>query len=96
MAPAVPTAPLRRKQNPNVGDAYGNYSMPARFGCELVYPVDQAPGNMQLGASFEGMGRLRVPDFLPATTRKPPHRGVCSGSRNGGPSRPAEHGHLAA
>lgn len=49
--------------NPNVSDAYGNYFMPALFGCEIVYPPDQAPGNLPLAASFEDMRRLRIPDF---------------------------------
>jgi hypothetical protein len=49
--------------NPNVSDAYGNYFMPALFGCEIVYPADQAPGNVRLDASFEEMRELRVPDF---------------------------------
>jgi hypothetical protein len=49
--------------NPSVSDAYGNYFMPALFGCQIVYPPDQAPGNIQLGASIEEMRRLSVPDF---------------------------------
>lgn len=49
--------------NPNISDAYGNYFMPALFGCEIRYPSDQAPGNVPLEVSFEDMARLRVPDL---------------------------------
>lgn len=48
--------------NPTV-DAYGNYFMPALFGCEIRYPPNQAPGFAAIEASFEDMRRLEVPDF---------------------------------
>lgn len=44
-------------------EAYGNYFMPALFGCEILYPPDQAPGFRTLEASFEDMRQLEVPDF---------------------------------
>lgn len=47
---------------PNVG-AYGNYFMPALFGCEILFPPDQAPGFRALPGDFEDMRRLQVPDF---------------------------------
>ena len=48
--------------NPTV-DAYGNYFMPALFGCKMKYPPDQAPGFAAIEASFEDMKQLEVPDF---------------------------------
>lgn len=47
---------------PNI-EAYGNYFMPALFGCEMLFPPDQAPGFRALDADFEDMRRLQVPDF---------------------------------
>lgn len=49
--------------NPCASDAYGNYFMPALFGCEIMYVRDQAPGFKALDGSFEGMRSLRVPNF---------------------------------
>jgi len=48
---------------PSISDPYGNYFMPALFGCQIVYPEDQAPANLPSDASFEDMARLQVPDF---------------------------------
>ena len=73
---------------PNVSDAYGNYFMPALFGCEIEYPPDQAPGNIALNASVEEMRRLEVPDFekspvirraLDEANALRKHYGSCSG-----------------
>lgn len=47
---------------PNI-EAYGNYFMPALFGCEMHFPSDQAPGFHALKADFDDMRRLQVPDF---------------------------------
>lgn len=44
-------------------EAYGNYFLPALFGCEMLFPTDQAPGFRALEADFEDMRRLQVPDF---------------------------------
>lgn len=44
-------------------EAYGNYFMPALFGCEMLFPPDQAPGFRALNGDFEDMRRLREPDF---------------------------------
>jgi len=44
-------------------EAYGNYFMPALFGCEMVFPPDQAPGFRALEGDFEHMRRLEIPDF---------------------------------
>lgn len=49
---------------PNISQRYGNYFMPALFGCEIVYPKDQAPANLPLpDGSLEAMAGLEVPDF---------------------------------
>lgn len=48
---------------PVMSDAYGNYFMPALFGCQTVYPKDQAPANLPLDTSFDDMAQLQMPDF---------------------------------
>lgn len=53
--------------NPNpapfFSDAYGNYFMPALFGCEISYHKDQAPSSITLDCSIEDMRNLELPDF---------------------------------
>lgn len=48
---------------PSFSDTYGNYFMPALFGCEIHYLKDQAPGNLPLDATLEDMRNIAVPDF---------------------------------
>jgi len=78
---------------PVASDAYGNYFMPALFGCAVSYPRDQAPGNAPLRVDMEEMARLRVPDLQGspvvrrafAEARRLRERyGFCSGAVNTG------------
>jgi hypothetical protein len=78
---------------PSMSDAYGNYFMPALFGCPIVYPPDQAPANLPLSASFDDMAALQVPDLATspvvrramAEARALQDRyGCCSGAINTG------------
>ncbi|MHB1456404.1 MAG: uroporphyrinogen decarboxylase/cobalamine-independent methonine synthase family protein [Armatimonadota bacterium] len=48
---------------PVMSDAYGNYFMPALFGCDISYHSDQAPASIALNATIEDMRNLQVPDF---------------------------------
>lgn len=48
---------------PVFSDAYGNYFMPALFGCPVSYHEDQAPASQALEATIEDLRELEVPDF---------------------------------